>query len=218
MEHYPALDIRFPPERENELHAAMIASAQAPWSPKDTDALDRPIEAGSYYFHRNVVDGAASCTLCIRREKPGHWVVQNIVPDEGQPAQIPLDQYKLLLREFDSLIAEPATNAVNGVSAIEFSQFRLEDYFSPRTVKLLEAFCGAANQADLGSHPCDQERWLRFLISAYDDGHSVHCDIFGNCLRTANWWPDHGVPVLVHEYDFAMRLLQQSGRRSPQPR
>jgi hypothetical protein len=210
------MNIYFPPSRENELHEGMKLRATAPWAPQEYDAFNRPPKDGSCYFHRDVVGDQPSCTLCIRREKDGHWVVQNIVPDKGQVQQITLDMYKAILREFESQIADPATEAVEGHAAVEFSVYRLEDYFSPDAVGLLHAFCASSNQGDLGSHPSDQAKWIRFLLAAFDDGKNIHCDIFGNCLRTAQWWPEEGISRLVHEYDFSMRLLQQSGRR-PEP-
>jgi hypothetical protein len=212
-EHLPLMNIYFPPACESELHQAMKRRATSPWAPQENDAFDRPAEDGWYYFHREVVADQPSCTLCIAREKEGHWVVQNVVPDEGQISHIPLDTWKAILSEFESQIAEPAADAVEGLTAIEVSEYRLEDYFSPDAVGLLETFCATSNQGDLGSHPSDQEKWIRFLLAAYDDGKRTHCDVFGNCLRTAGWWPEEGIPQLVREYDFAVRLLRQSGRR-----
>jgi hypothetical protein len=210
------MNIHFPPSREDELHEGMKLRATSPWAPQEHDALNRPPEDGSYFFHRDVVGDQPSCMLCIRREKDGHWVVHTIVPDRGQIRQIPLDMYKAILSEFESQIAEPATDAVEGMTAIELGQYRLEDYFSRHVVGLLETFCATSNQTDLGSHPSDQEKWIRFLLAAYDDGKNIHCDVFGNCLKSAEWWPEDGIRRLVREYDFAMRLLQQSGR-SPEP-
>lgn len=151
-------------------------------------------------------------TLCICREKEGHWVVQNIVPDEGQTSQIPLEVYKAILTEFESRIAEPAAESVKGMTGIEYSKYRLEDHFSPKAVGLLRTFCETSNAGDLGSHPSDQKKWINFLLTSYDEGKEIHCDIFGKCLKNANWWPEGGIPRLVREYDFAMRLLAQSGR------
>jgi hypothetical protein len=170
-------------------------------------------EDGHFYFHRDTIGDGASCTLCIRREKPGHWVVHAIVPDDGQePNPIPVDQYKAMLSEFDSKIAEPAANDVQGMAAIEISRIRLEDYFSPKSVELLRRFCDTSNQSDLGTNLSDQEKWIAFLLSAYDERKNIHCDLFGGCLKNADWWPESGVSKLVSEYDFAMRLLKQSGR------
>lgn len=212
MEHFPAMNIHFPPARENELHDEMKRRAISPWSPQENDAFDRSPEDGAFYFHRGAVNDEPSCTLCIRREKPGHWVVQAIVPDEGEINPIPPDMYKRILAEFESRIAEPAANGVEGLTAMEFSQYRLEDYFSPKALGLLRTFCDTSNHGDGGSHPSDQEKWINFLLTAYDDGKADHCDIFGSCLKTAGWWPERGIPRLVREYDFAMRLLKQSGR------
>ncbi len=208
------MNIYFPPSRENELHDGMKLRATSPWAPQEHDTFNRPVKDGSCYFHRDVIGDQPSCTLCIHREKDGHWVVCNIVPDEGQIQQIPLDTYKAILGEFESQIADPATEAVKGHAAIEFSVYRLEDYFSPDCVKLLDAFCNTSN--GLGSHPSDQEMWMQFLLAAFDDGRGIHCDVFGNCLKTAAWWPEENIPKLVHEYDFAMHLLQQAGR-NPRP-
>jgi hypothetical protein len=191
----------------------MSKRATAPWSPKETDAMDRAPEGGHYFFHRIRVGTAPACTLCIRREKQGHLVVFSVVPDEGETTPIPVKEYKDILNEFDCLIAGPAVEEFKGMSAMGISQYRLDDYFSPNTVKLLEAFYHSANQGDFGSHPYDQERWMNFLLSAYDDGHNENCDIFGYCLRNTNWWPEEGIRRLVTEYDFAMRLLRQSGRQ-----
>lgn len=211
-EHYQRINIHFPPARETEIHAEMKHRATSPWSPQVKDALGRPAEDGSFYFHRDVVSDEPSCTLCIRREKEGHWVVQAIVPDEGQINPIPLDVHKVILCEFESKIAEPAADCVQGMTSIELSKYRLEDYFSPQAVGLLDKFCATSNMSDLGSHPSDQEKWINFLLTAFDDGKDIHCDIFGKCLKTAGWWPEDEVWRLVNEYDFAMRLLQQSGR------
>jgi len=213
MERCPAMNIHFPPARENELHENMSRRATPPWSAKETDAFERAAKDGFFYFHREMVNDQPACTLCIERVRQGHWVVQNIVPDKGQISTIPIDMYKAILREFESTIAEPAAESVNGMTAIELSQYRLQDYFSPKAVGLLETFCLTSNQGDLGSHSSDQEKWIRFLLTAFDDGNDIHCDVFGNCLKTAEWWPEDGIPRLVHEYDFAMRLMRQSGRR-----
>jgi hypothetical protein len=213
MEHRPLMNIHFPPAREGELHEVMKGLAKAPWKSQPFNPFGKQPEDGQFYFHRDAVGDDPSCTLCIYRKQAGHWIVQAIVPDEGQePNPISVEQCKSLLTEFEAKIAEPATDAVQGMAAIEISTFRLEDYFSPNAVELLRRFCLTSNQSDLGTHLSDQEKWIAFLLCAYDDGNDVHCDIFGDCLRNAAWWPEIGVSRLVSQYDFAMRLLKQSRR------
>src|SRR5262249_29272199 len=209
MEHRPLMNIHFPPAREGELHEVMKRQAKAPWTSQSFNPFGKKPDDGHFYFHRDVMADDPSCTLCIYRKQPGHWIVSTIVPDEGQePNPIPVDRYKTILSEFDSEIAEPAASAVQGMSAIDISTFRLEDYFSPKSVERLRRFCITSNQSDLGTHLSDQEKWIAFLLCAYDEGKDVHCDIFGDCLRNAGWWPEIGLCRLVSEYDFAMRLLK----------
>lgn len=152
-----------------------------------------------------------SVLFCVTRRSRGHYSAFNIVPEEL--IQIPKDQYVALLREFDSLIAEPAALEVGGMTAMETDKRTLEDYFSPEAVRLLETFCKTSNVGDLGSHPSDQEKWMAFLLHAYRDGAKVHCDVFGECLKARGWWPEKYIDRLVHEYDFAMRLLRHAETR-----
>lgn len=212
MEHFPQMDIRFPPAKEAELHEEMKRLASAPWSSQTHDPFGRPASSDRFYFHRDNVGDEPSCTVCIWRKELGHWIVLNIVPDEGQGHQIPINQYKKILTNFESEIAGPAAETIEGITSIDTSQYRLEDYFSPDAVKLLRHFCETSNQSDWGQHLSDQEKWMEFLLRVYDDNTDVHCDVFGRCLHTAGWWPEEGISRLVSEYDFAMRLLKQSGR------
>lgn len=212
MEHYPKMHIRFPPAREDDLHKEMQRLANTPWSPQAHNPHGKPAGSDHFYFHHDAVGDEPSCTLCIWRSEPGHWTVTGLIPDEGQVNPIPIEQYKSMLTSFDSNIAEPAAATVEGMTSVDISICRLEDYFSPEAVELLKYFCETSNQSDLGQHLDDQRKWMAFLLQAYDDNNDVHCDIFGRCLQTAQWWPEEGIKYLVSEYDFAMRLLEQSGR------
>jgi len=212
MEHNPKMHIVFPPAKEEELHTEMQRLAQSPWAPQDCNPYGKPAGEDQFYFHRDISEDLPSCTLCIWRSEPGRWTITRITPDEGQAPSLSVEQYKMIVNEFDSKIAEPAATIVGGMSSIEISVCRLEDYFSPEAVRLLEHFCETSNQSDLGTHLDDQRRWMQFLLQAYDDGNDVHCDIFGRCLKNAECWPEEGIRYLVSEYDFAMRLLEQSGR------
>lgn len=213
MERYPQMHIRFPQAKEPELYEKMKQLAHPPWSPQQHDPHGRPAESGRFYFHRDRVGDEPSCTICIWRKEQCYWIVSNIVPDEGECHKIPIEQFKKILTNFDSEIASPAVEFVKGIPPqIDTSQYRLEDYFSRQAVKLLQHFCETSNQGDLGTDLSDQEKWMAFLLQVYDDGNEVHCDIFRYCLQAAKWWPEKGIPILVKEYDFAMRLLKQSGR------
>ena len=161
MERFPQMDIRFPPDREEKLHEEMKRMANAPWSPQQCDPHGRPAESRHFYFHRDMVGDEPSCTVCIWRKEPGHWIVTNIVPDEGQPCPIPIHQYKKILTNFESEIANPAAEGVEGITSIDISQYRLEDYFSREAVRLLHYFCETSNQSSLGPEQASSLRLIR---------------------------------------------------------
>ena len=214
MEVHPLLDIRFDESKEAALLVEMTSRASAPWQWQEHDAFGRPPENGSFYFHRDQRDNEPPCTLCIRREALGHLVVHAVVPDANHVHEIPINQYVDILREFDTLIAGPAAETLNGMTSMDTSRRTLEDYFSPDAVRLLERFCKTANIADGGSDLSDQEKWIDFLLHVHRKDQYVHCDTFRACLRAKKWWSEEGIPDLVHEFDFAMRLLRQADRQA----
>lgn len=215
MVQYCRTHIRFPDDKDGELREEMNRLATTPWLPQQHDPHGRPTPSNRLYFHRDTVGDEPSCSVCIRVDEPGHWIVGSVVPDAGQVPRIPPDQYNRIVASFESDIVTPAARAVGGTASTEWSDTRmdrLEDHFSPEAVGLLQCFCETSNRSDLGSHPFDQEKWIGFLLRAYDDKRNVHCDTFGTCLKAAEWWPEKDVPRLVEEYDFAMRLLKQARR------
>jgi hypothetical protein len=140
-------------------------------------------------------------------------VLVQIVPEGVQAGQVPVEWYVAILREFDTLIADPAATSLDGMTSIDTDKRSLADYFSPEAIRLLERFCKTSNQSDHGSHPSDQEMWIAFLLHVHrTNAEEVHCDTFGACLSAAGWWPEDHIPMLAHEYDFAMRLLRQADR------
>jgi hypothetical protein len=201
------MNIRFPIHQEVELVETMKARAKVPWQWRRHDPHGKPAVDGKFYFHRDEAGAEPACTLCILRQDPGNLVVVNIVPDEL--TQLTIDQYVRILRDFDESIAEPAADAVGGMTIIDTDKRRLEDYFSPQAIRLLQRFCDTSNASDLGSHPSDQKKWMEFLLHVHRNSAShVHCDVFGACLRATDWWPNVEIDRLVREYDFAMGLLR----------
>jgi len=208
MEVRPLMDIHFPGIREDELLEAMKSSAADSdlWQWQDHDPFGRPSESGKFYFHRDRNNEEPSCTLCMHRKKSGHLIVHTITPDEYK--RIPVDQYVLILNDFDNLIAGPAADSLSGMTAIGTSKHTLRDHFSGEAVRLLEFFCTTSNS--YGTHPADQKKWFDFLLYVHQNNEDVHCDVFGAFLRETGWWPEDGIARLVHEYDFALLLLQRS--------
>ncbi len=212
MDKLRKLEINFPAAREKDLLDDMQRRAVKPWSQQGVDTHGNRPRPENFYFHRAAVGEAPPCAVCIRRDKPGHWDISAIVPDRR--GTISAAQHNEILQEFASHIAEPAAALVQGLTAVQLSEYRLADHFSPAAVDLLRSFCETSNQGDSGTQPLDQEKWIKFLLQAYDDGRHVPGDIFRNCLTSTGWWRADGISTLVGRYDFAMQLLEQSGRPS----
>jgi hypothetical protein len=209
MNVYPGLDIRFPESRKAELIEAMKSGAVPPWNWRPSESFNDPSVKDYLIFHRDRVGADPPCTVWLYPESPGKLTVANIVPDpKAVRDRIPIERYVSILRDFDCTIAEPAAAAVEGLTSMDTHQRSLEDYFPAESIRLLEWFCTTSNAGDGGTHPSDQAKWMSFLLSVHRSRTDVNCDIFGACLRAKQWWPEDGIPDLVHEYDFAMRLLR----------
>jgi hypothetical protein len=205
---YPDLTIRFAHEREAELIGEMTRLAKAPWSRQVDNTHGQPAEHDYFYFHRDEVDTDPPLATVLKRREPGVLIVTHVLPDEIGP-ELDVPQYDRILREFDAQIVDPAAKAVEGWSDIDSTEYRLEDYFSPRAVELLTSFSQCNNY---GSHPSDREIWYKFLLQVFDDGNNVDADLFRNCLKASGIWPQYDVNRLAREYYMAMEILERSGR------
>jgi hypothetical protein len=166
MARIPVIDINFPAARETELLEEMNHRSVLPWAPQGVDPHGRPREENRFYIHRDAVGDDSPSTICAYRKEPGHWQIVAVVPDEWFPNP-PVEAYLRILSAFDSEIAGPAAETVEGLSAMGTSQYRLEDHFSQTAIKLLERFCKTSNMSDGGHHLSDQEKWVDFLLCAY---------------------------------------------------
>lgn len=206
---YPDLTIRFPHDREAELLGEMTRLAQPPWSRQDLDTHGGPPREGNFFFHRDEVGDDPALAAVIQRREPGVLIATHLVPDEIGP-HLDVAQYDRILRELDEFIVDPAAKAVDGLSDIDLTDYRLEDYFSPTAVALLEDFSQCNGY---GSHPSDREIWYSFLIQVFDDGNKVNADTFRNAAKAAELWPSEYAEDFSRQYDLAMDILERSGRR-----
>ena len=216
MQVYPDMNIRFPEAREAELIEHMKSRAQPPWRWEEVPRLLST--ARQLCFRRDAVDNYPDCSLFIHRRQAGDWVVVNIVPHfdvNDRRFQLPIEQYVGILNEFEARIAEPAAEAVGGMTSIEAHKQGLEDYFSANSIRLLRLFCTSSNVSTLGSHPSDQQKWMAFLLDVHRSRVNVHPDTFAGLLRSEGWWPEAGIAKLANEYELAMGLLAMADGTEP---
>jgi hypothetical protein len=213
MEAFPELDIYFPNDQESRLIDAMKKRANGQWQWRPHGPGTQSVKDGQYFFHRVADKLAPASTLYLARKAPGHLWVPCFTSDTTD-AQIPWGNLPGMIQDFCTQIADPAANIVDGYCSVGTSTHTLEDYFSSESIALLQGFCTSSNAGDLGTHPRDQERWMAFVIHHYRNRTKrVAGDVFGELLRDKEWWPEYGIPRLVREFDFAMRLLEQAEQK-----
>jgi hypothetical protein len=210
MDVYPDMDIHFPEHRESELIQEMRSRLDGIWTWQEHSTVDRPLEDGQCVFHRDSNGSIVPSALCISRIAPGHLQVVNIVADE-MGDHLSQAEYAQILQEFDSQIAAPAAEVVEGMTVVEASKQNLSDHFSQTSIDLLKAFCLGSNTGDLGNHESDQRKWRAFLIHVFrNEQDRVSGDVFGRLLRPEDWWPESDIRRLASQYNFAMALLSQA--------
>lgn len=114
--------ILFPADREYDLHNEMLRRAKSPWLPSKTNTHGEPPDEGRYYFRREETETEPGGILCIRRRQSGHWLIDNVVTEPGVPdiESIEPEMVYRFVREFFTLIAGPAAEAVDGGAFIRF--------------------------------------------------------------------------------------------------
>ena len=72
---------------------------------------------------------------------------------------------------------------------------------------MLKSFSSCANKSTGSAHPCDQARWLNFLIYSYLNDSKLTTDKLRKWLLDERW-PDETASDLICEYEFAKELLK----------
>lgn len=140
--------------------------------------------------------------LTIFEKKKGHWYIPNIVPLEQ--GTLSYGEYNGILEDFYSSCVEQYKKS-NMLSS-EISPFSLSeiDVLGENGAALLKAFSTEANKSTGSSHPCDQERWFKFLLAVRD------MDIPTNYLERIlieQGWSENNADKLAMEYEFAHDLI-----------
>lgn len=190
------------------LRNAILDEVHVPWR-HESEREELLRSAGSHSkdviaLVRDPFEGIDRSALVLWEDADGYHV-SNIVPEKA--GQLSIAQYNAILQDFVARIAEPA--ARNGSFRVEVTSAKqsLDDWLDSGTADALRRFSRAANKSTGASHPSDQERWFKFLISAYRTSAHMSPGDLARWLREVENWPEDTAHELAVEYEFASALL-----------
>ncbi|MFC5570807.1 hypothetical protein ACFPN1_12125 [Lysobacter yangpyeongensis] len=194
-------------QRLENIRAALIGQTKTPWR----HAPEREAGVGSNEFAAfecSARESFPSVGLILWRSE-GCFRVSNIVPREH--GQLTYAQYNAALESFFKLVVEPVAKTLD--LKVETTKPRVSptDWMSQKTAQSLSIFSSCANKSTGASHPYDEERWLAFILDAYQDEHDAGAYL-ARWLIEAEHWPEDVAHDLVGQYEFAMHLLARYDR------
>ena len=141
-------------------------------------------------------------TIKYDRDDSRIWLC-NIVP--CAISELTIDQYNDALDRFRVELVE---NCIGHLKCnVTKDSFVGSDVMSTETWKKLDAFSGLANRSSL--HPYDNQRWHRFVISAFKNDPKLDGDTLGKILRLELGWSEDKTFQLVVRYEDEIALLKE---------
>lgn len=144
----------------------------------------------------------ADVTIKYDHEDNRIWLC-NIVPCVIN--ELTIDQYNHVLDRFRSELVENCIGTLT--CTVTEDSFVGSDVMSAGTWKKLEAFSGLANRSSL--HPYDNQRWHRFVISAFKNDPKLDGDTISKILHRQLGWSDEKTFQLVIRYEDEIALLKE---------
>ncbi len=190
-------------DRLDEIATEISEHLEGPWR--------RAKERDKNEFNGGTVDWRVFERL-VGAERPGallflvpnrsedNLYVSNIVPTRGQA--LSADSYNEILVEFTSRFARPACDALAIRCELTNDWVDLAAQLGQRAFKALVAAALFPN----GTHPSDEERWIRFILTARKESLDINLTLLARWLEAEGFTPRRASD-LVNEYDFALKLL-----------
>ena len=144
----------------------------------------------------------ADVTIKYDHDDQRIWLC-NIVPCVVN--ELTFDQYNNALDQFKTEIVD---NCIGTLRCITTSDsFVGADVMSAETWKKLKSFSDLANRSSL--HPYDNQRWHRFVISAFNNDPKLDADTIGRILSLQLGWNAEKTTRLVIRYEDEIALLKE---------
>lgn len=144
--------------------------------------------------------------IALTRASSDKLYVANIVPKKT--SELVYESYNNILEEFTFKYVKPAAEKLGVEIELTSDEETLEDWVSKDTEKKLRTFSACANKSTGSSHPCDQQRWFDFIISAFNEKNKLQSDYLQRWLIEESGWTEEKAIELVIEYEFGIALLE----------
>lgn len=155
---------------------------------------------------RSAFDDIDESALVLWQEPDG-YKVSNIVP--RNVGDLGIEMYNMILRDFVTQVAEPASRSGGFVIELSSPNQTLEDWLDAESATALRGFSRLANKSTGASHPQDRERWYAFLIGAHRASKRPDSEQLARWLVEVEAWSEERAQELANDYEFALGLLEQ---------
>jgi len=166
----------------------------------------------TYCFACEQREHRPAAVVFVTQKEPGLFYVPNVVPRDRR--ELSHDEYNEILAEFCNRFVRPAADRTGVRIELTDTQADLGSWLSPTAAQKLRTFSAAANRSTGSSHPCDQDRWMDFIVASHRDGSRLDAHTLRRWLIEVENWPAEVAQRLALEYEFGREVLAFSeGRR-----
>ena len=170
------------------------------------NAVSRQVDAPMFCFECNPLGARKAASLWLAFDGPGALYVSNVVPTES--TSLGYDEYNSIVDEFYRLIVTPAFEGDQVKAELGHVDVGLEEWLDAKSAELLRAFSVWANKSTGATHPCDQQRWHAFIISAHANESELDAHTLARWLHEQDGWPESTANDLAIEYEQSRALLR----------
>jgi hypothetical protein len=168
----------------------------------------------TYCFACDRREHRPAATVFITQKESGLFYVPNVMPRDQR--ELSHDDYNAILAEFCDRFVRPAADRTGVRVELTATQADLNSWLSPTAAQKLRAFSAQANWSTGSSNPCDQDRWMDFILTAHGDGSRLAAPTLRRWLIEVENWSPEVAQRLALEYEFGKEVLafSESRRRS----
>jgi hypothetical protein len=190
-------------ERLDEIAVAIAERLDDPWrraTERDETKASRGLDDWRVFERLAVGERPGALIFLVPNRSKNHLYVSNIVPTKGH--SLGVENYNEILVDFADKFVRPVAEG----SAIRYELTDdWVDFAGDLGETAFSALVAAANFPN-GTHPNDQERWMRFILTARRSALDVDHLLLARWLEAEGFTPRRASDM-VEEYDFALRLL-----------